>query len=148
MPAPSIYDAWITKAIHLAPGESIYIPCEDKVEQKGIEKLIKQATQRLPLDHQFSLRITKTFKDKRLWVLIAKKDPRHEEAFAKVRDGAGGWRVERTSLGTDPDRIRALTFMVEDGYALDEVERMMESPLSDLEREMFFPTIPAPKEVS
>jgi len=136
----TIYDALFLKALDLAPGEQIYIPCEDKQEQKKTEKVIKEAMTGAPIDIQLKLRVVRTFKDKRLWVVIARKNPLHEEFFVKERNAAGDWTVKRTNLGTDASRLRVLEAMVEDGLTEEEIEDQI-GALSDVEKKLFFPTI-------
>lgn len=136
----TIYDALFLKALDLSPGEQIYIPCEDKQEQKKTEKVIKEAMAGAPIDIQLKLRVVRTFKDKRLWVVIARKNPLHEEFFVKERTASGDWAVKRTNLGTDATRLRVLEAMVEDGLTEEEISEAI-GELSDVEKKLFFPSI-------
>ena len=135
---PSIYDAFILQALELPQGNQFFIPCEDKQEQKKIEKILKEAISRLPIQNQLELRVARTFKDKRLWVVIAKKKPSHEEFFVKHQDGKGGWAVSRLSLDTSSDRLRVIEAMVEDGLTEEEVVGIL-GPISAVEQKLFFP---------
>ena len=136
----TIYDALFLQALDLSPGEQIYIPCEDKQEQKKTEKVIKEAMTGAPVDVQLKLRVARTFKDKRLWVVIARKNPLHEEFFVKERSPSGDWTVKRTSLGTDATRLRVIEAMIEDGLTEEEISEAI-GDLSDVERKLFFPSI-------
>lgn len=135
---PSIYDAFILQALELPQGNQFFIPCEDKQEQKKMEKILKEAISRLPIQNQMELRVARTFKDKRLWIVIAKKKPSHEEFFVKHQDGKGGWAVSRLSLDTSSDRLRVIEAMVEDGLTEEEILETLGS-LSSVERKLFFP---------
>lgn len=134
---PTFYDAFITQALDLTPGNQFYIPCEDKQEQKKMEKILKNSLSRLPLQHQMQLRITRSFKDKRLWVVLAKKDPSHKDFFVKHKDAEGNWTISRASLNTSSERLRLLEAMVEDGLTEEEILKVIK--LSPLERKLFFP---------
>ena len=136
----TIYDALFLQALDLSPGEQIYIPCEDKQEQKKTEKVIKEAMVNAPVDVQLKLRVVRTFKDKKLWVVIARKNPLHEEFFTKVRTASGDWAVKRTNLGTDATRLRMLEAMIEDGLTEEEIKEHL-GEISEIERKLFFPTI-------
>jgi hypothetical protein len=135
---PTIYDAFILQALELPQGNQFYIPCEDKQEQKKIEKILKEAISRLPIQHQMALRVARTFKDKRLWVVIAKKKPSHEEFFVKHQDRKGGWTVSRLSLDTSAERLRVIEAMVEDGLTEEEIVEIL-GPISSVEQKLFFP---------
>lgn len=137
---PSIYDAFILQALELQHGNQFYIPCEDKQEQKKIEKILKEALSRLPIQNQMELRVARTFKDKRLWLVIAKKNPSHEEFFVKHRNKAGEWVVSRASLPTSSDRLRVIEAMLEDGITEDEISETLDG-LSEIERKLFFPSV-------
>ena len=81
-----------------------------------------------------------SFKDKKLWVVIARKNPLHEEFFTKVRTASGDWTVKRTNLGTDATRLRMLEAMIEDGLTEEEIKEHL-GEISEIERKLFFPTI-------
>ena len=136
---PTIYDAFILQALELPQGNQFYIPCEDKQEQKKIEKILKEALTRLPVPMQMELRVARTFKDRRLWIVIAKKNPSHEEFFVKHKNSTGDWTVSRASLPTSSDRLRVIEAMVEDGLTEDEISETLEG-LSEIERKLFFPS--------
>lgn len=136
----TIYDALFLQALDLSPGEQIYIPCEDKQEQKKTEKVIKEAMTGAPVDVQLKLRVARTFKDKRLWVVIARKNPLHEEFFVKERTASGDWTVKRTTLGTDATRLRVIEAMIEDGLTEEEISEAI-GEVSEVEKKLFFPSI-------
>lgn len=135
---PTIYDAFILQALELPQGNQFFIPCEDKQEQKKMEKILKEAISRLPIQTQMELRVARTFKDKRLWIVIVKKKPSHEEFFVKHKDGKGGWAISRLSLDTSADRLRVIEAMIEDNHTEEEISEVLGS-ISDVERKLFFP---------
>lgn len=135
---PDIYDAIFLKALELNPGEQIYIPCEDKQEQKKTEKVIKEAISKATLDIQMQLRVARTFKDKKLWVMIARKTPLHSDFFVKYKTESGEWRIRRDSLETDATRLRVIAAMIEDGISEDEILESL-GEISEVERKLFFP---------
>lgn len=142
----TIYDAWVTRAYNLAPGEQLFIPCDDKQEQKEVIKILNDALQRGPLDLALSIRVSPTFRDKRLWVQITKKVSDRSVGFKKFQHSDGTWAVEREALGTTTDRIRSIQAAVEDGLSLEEIEEMFGTALLEIERKMFFPDYDLPEE--
>jgi hypothetical protein len=133
-----LYDAWIARAFELNPGEAVFIPIEDKGEQKAVVRIVEDALSRAGVGPSMTLRVSPTFRDKKLWVQIHKRATTHETAFVKRRDQNGNWVVERTSLGTDADRLRTIQVAVEDGLSQGEIEKFI-GPLSEAEVLTFFP---------
>lgn len=135
--APTIYDAWVTKAFDLNPGEQLFIPVEDKPEQKLIYSVMTDALERGPRSLRTEIRVAKTFRDKRLWVQLTRRRMDHATAFIKYQKEDGSWDVKRTDLETDAERLRTIQVMVEDGYTQEEVEKEI-GQLSEAEELLFY----------
>lgn len=142
----TIYDAWVTRAYNLAPGEQLFIPCDDKEEQKEIVKIVKDALQRGPLDLGMGIRVSPTFRDKKLWVQIVKKLADRSIGFRKYKRMDGTYQIVREELNTTSDRLRAIQVAVEDGYDLERLEFELGTKLSQIEKDMFFPEETLPYE--
>ena len=133
----TLYDGHIGKALTLSDNESIFIFCQDKQEQRTVYSIIKERLVEYPLDKQLLIRVSKTFKDKKLWVTLTHRTPSHDEIFIKNRSASGDWEVKRDTISVDPDRMRIIKSMIEDKHSREDVESIM-GKLSSIEDALFF----------
>lgn len=133
----TLYDGHIGKVLTLSDNESIFIFCQDKQEQRTVYSIIKERLVEYPLDKQLLIRVSKTFKDKKLWVTLTHRTPSHDEIFVKGRSASGDWEVKRDTISVDPDRMRIIKSMIEDKHSREDVESIM-GKLSSIEDALFF----------
>lgn len=129
-----IYINWIRKTLELEIGEELYIPVDNKQSQKTI---LRGINKELRIMEVFDLAatqvyVTKTFKDKRLWVLLKKTGVSPFVGFKKGVDGV----VQRVSIDSLSEKMRRLTLMIEDGLNLEEVQEI-EGELTNEEAKFF-----------
>ncbi len=135
--APTIYDAWITKVMELNPGEQLFIPVEDKVEQTLIYDIMNKALEKGPQSLRTEVRVSKTFRDKRLWVQLTRRTADHSTAFVKFRKPDGSWDIRKEEINTSMGRLRMIQVMVEDGLDQPQIEDQI-GELSEGEELLFF----------
>ena len=133
----TLYDGHIGKVLTLSDNESIFIFCQDKQEQRVVAKIISDRLLEYPLEKQLLIRVSKVFKDKKLWVTLTKRSPSHEEVFIKGRSASGDWEIKRSTISVDSERTHIIKSMIADKYSREEIESIM-GKLSQIEDALFF----------
>jgi hypothetical protein len=122
---------WIDKASELDPGESVFLLADSRDHSRSLtkdfRKEIKILSQIDPVKAS-KLVARPAVREQKYWVEIAKEHGSPLIGFVKRNNGT----VERIEI-SDPDRMRRLRMMKEDGFDLDNIEDI-EGELSDDER--------------
>lgn len=125
---------WINEALSLEPGESLFLPGENREHAKGLVRKFRNELKIISeLDPVKSnkLQVVHTIKDALYWVELKRTFGNPLVGFKKTKDG----KVEKISID-DPERRRRLLLMKEDGLDLEEVEGI-EGELSEEEKAIF-----------
>ena len=103
-------------------GESRFIPCTDKDDAAHKVSELKHAVASygkfFPVEAN-ALRVLKTFSGRRWWAVLEKLaiDPLID--FTRRADGS----MERSGI-SDPERNRRISLMWNDGYSVEEIEKL------------------------
>lgn len=110
---------WLDLLLSSETGEVMYIPVEDKNQQKALLKSFRSEISimsEVDPERSTKIKLSTTVHDSRLWVTLEKVAGTPLVGFIKKKDGT----TERVSI-EDPGRQRRLTAMKEDGYTLQQV---------------------------
>ena len=125
---------WIHESLKLSPGESMFLPGENREHARMLTKLFKQELKVMaeidPITSN-KLQVTNTIREQVYWVEIRRTFGNPLLGFKKLSNGSTV-RVEREN----PDKRRRLFLMKEDGFTLEEAEEI-EGVLSEEERSIF-----------
>lgn len=125
---------WIHESLKLSPGESMFLPGENREHARMLTKKFKQELKVMaeidPITSN-KLQVSNTIRDQVYWVEIRRTFGNPLLGFKKLSDGSTV-RVEME----DPDKRRRLLLMKEDGLSLKEVE-VIEGLLTEDERSIF-----------
>jgi hypothetical protein len=127
-----ILDSWIEEALALKLGESLFLPCDSKDEQKSLYiELRKLVREKDPIDPIAVARISlqKVFRDGKRWIIIRKKVQNPMQAYRKT---AGG-KIDRVSLQRDLRRRRKIQLLAREGYTVAQANEVLVPPLSEKE---------------
>lgn len=126
-----VYDTWFRKATELEPGEKLFIPVETSAEQKEVRRVLlkAQATMAASLQEAaLSVDIFADIQDKKLWVVLLKRQVSRSVAYMKSLDGS----LKKISLSIDEGKRQRIHLMISDGYSLADIEEN-EGQLTDEE---------------
>jgi hypothetical protein len=137
-PSPTtIEELWFSKALsELAPGEQFFIPVENQQEQSMLYNNILKIRDSLAKENPITaskITISKELKDERLWVILERRATSPLIGYKKGKDG-----ISRTVLLYDPERSRKIQLMISDDFSLEEIEKLLEVPLTQDEKETYF----------
>ena len=130
-----ILKTWIEEALKLSPGEELFLQAETKGERTQLLRDFQKVLR--TMSHVVSSEASRLvflpyFKDKKFYVRLYKKAQSPLVGFKKV-DG----EVTKVTLEDLSPRRRQINLMIRDGYAVDEVDKLLESPLTSEERRLF-----------
>ena len=134
--ANAIAQAWLTQASKLQAGEELYLEVKTKPEQKSQVKLFKELIAKLARDEPVvasKLSVTYTTRDRRMWVVIKMEEISPLTGYVKGKDGS----LEVLSVTVDPDRKRRIKLMVSDGIPKDQINEMLDSPMTRAEERQY-----------
>lgn len=123
--------AWLEQVEHIEIGETIYIPTDSRKASNDIAKLFKKEIKLLSeLDPVRGGRIflATQARDGQWWITLTRVTTSPLIGFVKTKSGD----IVRTTL-EDPEKVRRLRLMREDGYTLEEIEEI-EGKLTEEER--------------
>lgn len=126
--------SWISQALEIAPGESIFLPGDNRENAKALSVKFRKALKSMAeLDpvRANKLQVHTVIRDSIYWVELKRTHGNPLIGFKKGLDGA----IVKMTI-KDPERRRRLTCMKEDGLTLDEVEGI-EGELSEDEKGIF-----------
>ena len=125
---------WLEKASTLAVGAKLNLIATNRKDQYSLADAIQKELSLLKKIDPIlgsTLTVTRFFKGGRFWVAIEKILSAPTVGFIKNPDGS----VEKVQLQeTDPDRVRRIRLMAEDGYTIQAIEEI-EGELNSQEKE-------------
>ena len=134
--ANQLEERWIEAAKDLEPGGMIYLEVQDKKEQTVRMKAFNEILAKLSRDEPVlasKIKVSRSFKDRRVWVELLMLDKSPLEGYIKQPDGT----IKKISVTVDPDRRRRLKLMVQDGLTRDEINDALEYPMTQSEYREF-----------
>lgn len=125
---------WIDQAIAMNPGESIFLPGENRDYAKSLARKFRnelKIVSELDPVRANKIQVHTTVKETLYWVELKRTFGNPLVGFKKGKDG----ETVKITI-EDPEKKRRLLLMKEDGLTLDEVEEI-EGQLSEEERSIF-----------
>lgn len=130
----SILIRWIDEALKLEPGESLFLPGENRDHAKALTRKFRaelKIVAELDPVKANKLQVVHTIRDQRYWVELKRTFGNPLVGFLKTKDG----NISKLTID-DPERHRRLLLMRQDGLSLEEVEDI-EGELSPEEKTIF-----------
>ena len=123
---------WLNKLSSCPTGDEIYIPLENKQDQRIFHKLVlKELKVMEQLDPITASQISTytVVRDSRWWVVLKKLSVSPCTAFHKSAETT---KIERVSLEIDGEQKRRLLLMIADGMTLAEIKEIEEDLTEEL----------------
>lgn len=95
---------WLYKALEMDTGEELYIPSDNKDNQKEMYKQFRReldTMRKLDPENAAKIRVSTTYKDTKFWVVLKKVSVTPLTAYKK---GANG--IERVQIVNERDALR------------------------------------------
>jgi len=133
----SIAHAWLKEAFNLSPGEELLLPCESKKERTLLYRRFLKEQEELskvdPLGASSILVLTTYRKGQWLLRLL-----RRRSSLLKGKKVLPSGEEVEISLVDDSDRKRRILLMISDGLSEEEINKLIEPPLTEEERKEYF----------
>lgn len=129
-----IADTFFPKIVKLEVGQAIWIRTANKSEQKSLIKDLEELKDKYEMVDSViasQLFIYDTLKDRKQYVVVERRYRAPFVAFLKDKDNSF------SKITLDPDRLRMIRLMINDGYTKDEVNNAVNGLTEDEINEFF-----------
>lgn len=127
---------WVDEIIALDTGEELHLPTPDKKSATSLENQIKNTLYEMSSIHPeaaYSTRFTKRWKEGYYWVVCERTAVVPTVAFKKSQG-----EMSKIEIELSPERERQILMMMEDGHSKEEIEEILDPPLTEKERRIYF----------
>ncbi len=126
---------WVEETLRLKPGESLFIPCDNKSAQSALKTRLYGARKEYsivdPLAAE-SISFSLVYRDGEPYIRGYKSAREANKGFIKDADG----NVKEVTINIEKDRTRKILLLIKEGHNEESTTEVL-GKLSDIEKQLF-----------